>query len=52
MLLQVIIAVAIGVAGAVVLALLWAMVYRKRAEAQVTEARREAERIVDDAQYG
>ena len=47
--LQVIIAVAIGIVGAVVLALLWAMVYRKRAEAQVAEAKREAERIVDDA---
>ncbi|HSP35091.1 MAG TPA: ribonuclease Y [Thermoanaerobaculia bacterium] len=44
-----IIAVAIGIVGAVVLALLWAMVYRKRAEAQVAEAKREAERIVDDA---
>ena len=41
--------IAIGIAGAVVLALLWAMVYRKRAEAQVAEARREAGRIVDDA---
>ncbi len=46
---QILIAVAIGVAGAIVLALLWAMVYRKRAEAQVEEARRTAQRIVDDA---
>ncbi|HSP13441.1 MAG TPA: ribonuclease Y [Thermoanaerobaculia bacterium] len=46
---QVIIAIAIGVAGAVVFALLWAMVYRKRAETQLGEARREADRIVEDA---
>ena len=49
MVVQIIIAVAIGIAGAVVLALLWAMVYRKRAEAQLAEARREAGRIVEDA---
>ncbi len=39
----------VGVAGAVILALLWAVVYRKRAEAQIAEARQSAERIVDDA---
>jgi ribonuclease Y len=43
------ISVAIGVVGAVVLALIWGMVYRKRAAAQVEEARRSAERIVEDA---
>jgi ribonuclease Y len=47
--LDILISVAIGVAGAVVFALMWAMVYRKRAEAQVVDARREADRIVDDA---
>ncbi|MGZ5476210.1 MAG: ribonuclease Y [Thermoanaerobaculia bacterium] len=41
--------IGIGLAGAVVLALLWSMVYRKRAEAQVAEARREAGRIIEDA---
>ncbi|HEX8155416.1 MAG TPA: ribonuclease Y [Thermoanaerobaculia bacterium] len=44
-----IISIAIGVVGAVILAVLWGMVYRKRAEAQVEEARRSAERIIDDA---
>jgi ribonuclease Y len=47
--LNIIVAVAIGVVGAVILALLWAMVSRKRAEAQVAEARASAERIVDEA---
>jgi len=37
------------IAGAVVAALLWAAVYRKRGEAQVQEARRNADRIVEDA---
>ena len=46
---NIIIAVAIGVVGAVILALLWAMVSRKRAEAQVAEARASAERIVEEA---
>ncbi|MFN2441504.1 MAG: ribonuclease Y [Thermoanaerobaculia bacterium] len=35
--------------GAVILALLWAMVYRRRAEAQVEEARRTAASITEDA---
>jgi ribonuclease Y len=39
----------IGLAGAVVLALMWSAVYRKRAGAQIDEARRSAERIVEDA---
>jgi len=47
--LDILIAVAIGVAGAVVFALLWAMVYRKRAEAQVADAQRAADRLIDDA---
>ncbi|HVS33496.1 MAG TPA: ribonuclease Y [Thermoanaerobaculia bacterium] len=46
---NILISIGIGLAGAVILALLWAMVSRKRAEAQVAEARRTAERIVDDA---
>ncbi|MGA7614083.1 MAG: ribonuclease Y [Thermoanaerobaculia bacterium] len=45
-----ILATALGaIVGAVILALLWAMVYRKRAATQIEEARRHAERIVDDA---
>jgi len=39
----------IGLAGAVVLALMWSAVYRRRAAAQIDEARRSAERIVEDA---
>ncbi len=46
---DILISVAIGVIGAVVLAFFWAMVYRKRASAQVADARHTAERIVDDA---
>jgi ribonuclease Y len=37
------------IAGAAVLALLWRMVYRKRAEVQIQEARQHAERLLDDA---
>jgi ribonuclease Y len=44
-----VIAVLIGVAGAVVLAALWAAVYRKRGAAQIDEARRNADRILEDA---
>jgi ribonuclease Y len=43
------IAILIGLAGAVVLALMWSAVYRRRAAAQIDEARRSAERIVEDA---
>jgi len=39
----------IGVTGAIVLAALWAMVYRKRAQAQLEEARKTGDRILDDA---
>ena len=46
---QVLIAVAVGIAGAVVLALIWSAVYRKRAQAQLEDARQAGERIVDDA---
>lgn len=49
MITTILIAVLIGLAGAVVLAALWAAVYRKRAAAQMDEARRDAERIVEDA---
>jgi ribonuclease Y len=35
--------------GAVVLAALWRIVYRKRAEAQLAEAGKNAERVIDDA---
>jgi ribonucrease Y len=38
-----------SIAGAVVLTLLWAVVYRKRAAVQIDEARQHAARIVDDA---
>ena len=44
-----VIAVLIGVAGAIVLAALWAAVYRKRSAAQLDEARRSADRIIEDA---
>jgi ribonucrease Y len=47
--LDIVIAILIGVVGAVILAVLWGMVYRKRAETQMEEARRSAERIVEDA---
>jgi ribonuclease Y len=46
---QVLIAVAVGIAGAVVLALIWSAVSRKRAQAQLAEARAAGERIIDDA---
>jgi len=46
---QVLIAVAVGIAGAVVLALVWSAVYRKRAQAQLEEARKASERIIEDA---
>ena len=44
-----VIAVLIGVAGAIVLAALWAAVYRKRGVGQLDEARRNADRIIEDA---
>jgi ribonucrease Y len=46
---QVLIAVGVGIVLAIALALIWATVSRKRAEAQQEEARRTAERIINDA---
>ena len=46
---SVLIAVLTGVAGAVIIGLLWGTVSRKRAAVQLDEARRNAERIVEDA---
>jgi ribonucrease Y len=47
---SVIIAIVAGVlAGAIAAALMWGVVYRKRGEAQLEEARRNADRIVADA---
>jgi ribonucrease Y len=43
------IAVAGAVVGAFILVALWRVVYRKRAEAQVVEAQRNADRVLDDA---
>jgi ribonuclease Y len=39
----------IGIAGALILASLWRVVYSKRAQAMLDEARRNGERIVEDA---
>jgi len=47
---QVLIAAGVGIAVAIVLALIWSAVYRKRAQAQLAEARHAGERIIDDAQ--
>jgi ribonuclease Y len=46
---QVLIAAGVGIVLAVVLALAWAAIYRKRAEAQLEESRRTAERVLEDA---
>jgi ribonuclease Y len=43
------IAVAGAIVGAIILVALWRVVYRKRAEAQLQEGRRNAERVLDDA---
>ncbi|HEY0160534.1 MAG TPA: ribonuclease Y [Thermoanaerobaculia bacterium] len=43
------IAVGVGIVLAVALALSWAAIYRKRAQAQVDEAKASADRIVNDA---
>ena len=45
-----IISVLVGVTGAVILAAVWATIYRKRAEAQLAESKRSADRIIEDAQ--
>jgi ribonuclease Y len=46
---SILIAVLTGLAGAVVIGLLWGTVSRKRAAVQLEEARRNADRIVEDA---
>ena len=46
---QIAIAIGVGLALAVVLALIWGAIYRKRAEAQLADARRAGERIIEDA---
>ncbi|MDX1582334.1 MAG: ribonuclease Y [Thermoanaerobaculia bacterium] len=46
---DIIIAVAGAVVGAIVLSLLWMAVYRRRAQVQVDEAEQHARRLVDDA---
>ena len=47
---EIIIAIVAGVlAGAIAAALMWGVVYRKRGEAQLEEARRNADRVVADA---
>ena len=46
---QVLIAIGVGLALAVVLALIWGAVYRKRAEEQLAETRKNADRILEDA---
>jgi ribonucrease Y len=47
--LEIVIAVAGAVVGAIILSLLWAAVYRRRARVQIDEAQDHARRIVDDA---
>ena len=46
---QLVVAVLIGVVGAVILTALWSAVYRKRAQTQAAEAKAHAERIIEDA---
>ena len=48
-LIQVLIAAGVGIVLAVVLALIWGAISKKRTEAQVAETRQAAERILDDA---
>ena len=47
--LQIVIAVVIGIAGALILAWLWRVVYFKRAQAMLDEARRNGDRVIEDA---
>ena len=47
--LQIAIAVVVGIAGALILAWLWRVVYFKRAQAMLDEARRNGDRLVEDA---
>lgn len=46
---EIVIAVAGAVVGAVILSLLWMAVYRRRAQVQIEEAEGHARRLVDDA---
>jgi len=46
---QIAIAVVIGIAGALILAWLWRVVYFKRAQAMLDEARRNGDRLLEDA---
>jgi len=46
---QVLIAVSVGIGVAVALALIWAAVSRSRAQAQAEEARKNADRLIEDA---
>src|SRR5436309_14901771 len=46
---SILIAVLTGVAGAVIIGLLWGTISRKRAAVQLEEARRDADRILEDA---
>ncbi|HKS22393.1 MAG TPA: ribonuclease Y [Thermoanaerobaculia bacterium] len=47
--LQIAIAVVVGIAGALILAWLWRVVYFKRAQAMLDEARRNGDRLMEDA---
>ena len=47
--LQIAIAVVIGIAGALILAWLWRVVYFKRAQAMLDDARRNGDRVIEDA---
>lgn len=47
--LQIAIAVVVGIAGALILAWLWRVVYFKRAQAMLDEARRNGDRLIEDA---
>ena len=46
---EILVIVSGAIVGAVVLALLWRVVYRKRAQIQIQEAQRNSERILEDA---
>ncbi len=46
---QIAIAIGVGLALAIVLALVWGAIYRKRADAQLADARQAGQRIIDDA---
>ncbi|HEY6139234.1 MAG TPA: ribonuclease Y [Thermoanaerobaculia bacterium] len=47
--LEIAIAVVVGIAGALILAWLWRVVYFKRAQAMLDEARRNGDRLIEDA---